>query len=577
LTLKNITLEGNDDNNHAVIEVQNGGTLILDANTSIIKNNGGDYGGGVKVNGVEIMMNAGSVIRDNTGTFGGGVFIENRSTFSMEGAVISGNNANAFGGGVCIKDNSTLVFSSRGGTVDRNTAGDQGGGIYMVNHSKLVMASTASISRNKAGSGGGISAVGEGSIVMDGGYIRGNTANVGGALGGGGIYIKDVTLDMRQGSISGNKAVIGQGGGVYVDGGGGIFNMSGGSVTVNSVEEGNGNGAGVYIAAATFTLSGSGGISGNVIAPDAGDDPSGTGKGCGVYVSKEGTFKKEGGTIYGLTAPTGDHWADTDFQNRYGGFVMHNDPEKEMECFGLCNFCTQYVPGSERGYAVYLEQNTGSGIWLNGTLTRNDNFLSEGGMSRETQFQSDMGCRICDGSSQMIDTRDFSVYQIGEIGDDIWMLENLRYTPRVRDTDGNFFCQHSAIRTERGERLYAYPGEDGDYIDYNARSVWEAWKGDTKPGIMYNRYAAIGVCPEGWHLPTEGEWTGMIANGGFSALLTGYINDNKRFDAEAGAYFWTSSTLGTPEKMRRLRFDGTDTYSEDADPSFFFSVRCKKD
>jgi uncharacterized protein (TIGR02145 family) len=104
-----------------------------------------------------------------------------------------------------------------------------------------------------------------------------------------------------------------------------------------------------------------------------------------------------------------------------------------------------------------------------------------------------------------------------------------------------------------------------------------------------------GLCPPGWHLPTEQDWNTLFSNfinngfaglpllftgySGFNAFVDGarYLNKNWKFNTFA-TYFWSSSPHGT----RKARAHAMNTYDPSVSyyPSFrsnAFSVRCIKD
>jgi uncharacterized protein (TIGR02145 family) len=104
-----------------------------------------------------------------------------------------------------------------------------------------------------------------------------------------------------------------------------------------------------------------------------------------------------------------------------------------------------------------------------------------------------------------------------------------------------------------------------------------------------------GLCPPGWHVPTEADWNTLfahyISNGfagsplkysgfsGFNAILSGARHLNKNWDYQGFAtFFWSS----TPQGSNKAWAHGMN----DVDPSvsFYpafrinaFSVRCLKD
>ncbi len=123
-----------------------------------------------------------------------------------------------------------------------------------------------SITGNTASTGGGGVAVGVGNhFIMTGGNITDNTSEWGNGVG---VNIsRDATFTMSDGTISNNKGTSDEdinGGGVSVNG---TFTMTGGAITGNEASL---RGGGVYFAsAAPFTMSG-GTISDNTTTNDSG-------------------------------------------------------------------------------------------------------------------------------------------------------------------------------------------------------------------------------------------------------------------------------------------------------------------
>ena len=130
-------------------------------------------------------------------------------------------------------------------------------------------------------------------------------------------------------------------------------------------------------------------------------------------------------------------------------------------------------------------------------------------------------------------------------------------------------------------------------------------------GRLYNWYAVDdqrGLCPSGWHVPTDGEWTVMtnhlggesVAGGemktdygwsngttgtnssGFSGLPGGLIGldyyEYAVYFAGVGyiGYWWSSSPNGADAWCRELR-GGDPVYRADENQNMGFSVRCIKD
>jgi len=138
----------------------------------------------------------------------------------------------------------------------------------------------------------------------------------------------------------------------------------------------------------------------------------------------------------------------------------------------------------------------------------------------------------CNGLSSI--TYHGYAYDLVEIGNQCWFKENLR-TAMYRDT--------TPIN---------YPGTDntawsndtiGAYAWYNNDSTTH----DSIYGKLYNWYAVdnpTGLCPTGWHVPSDSAWTVLgsylEANGyNYDGSLTG----NKYGKAMADSVGWNSSTV----------------------------------
>jgi hypothetical protein len=315
LVLKsNITLQGRNDNNMALIDISSEGVFIMEGNSKINDNKRG----GVSVSDRGTFIMSGGEISGNKG---GGVSVSVRGTFTMNGGEISGNTS-SYGGGVSVSDRGT--FTMNGGEINGNTSSagihlSGGGGVY-VSGGTFTM-SNGEISGNTSSNsyGGGVSVSG-GGFTMSGGEISGNTSSY-----GGGVSVSGGGFTMSGGEISGNTSSYG--GGVYVSGGGLI--MRGGKISGNTSSSSSSYGGGVYVGSGTFTMS-SGEISGNTASSSSLFSSSGPSYGGGVCVNG-GIFQK---------IPFGD--------SNVSGIIYGSDAE-----IGLKNTVSGGSPGPD-GHAVYL-------------------------------------------------------------------------------------------------------------------------------------------------------------------------------------------------------------------------------
>jgi hypothetical protein len=113
----------------AKISGNTGGGVSVTGNASftmeggVISDNNANDGGGVFVNGSSFIMKGGEISGNTTISYGGGVYVNYTSTFTMEGGVISGNTTTSYGGGVCIGGvgSSENSFSKTGGIIYGDT------------------------------------------------------------------------------------------------------------------------------------------------------------------------------------------------------------------------------------------------------------------------------------------------------------------------------------------------------------------------------------------------------------------------------------------------------------------------
>jgi hypothetical protein len=276
LTLRNITLIGNDDNISPLVEVQSRGRVVLGDGVTLTDNKTAGVSGGVWVNGGELVMNDGVVIKrmeilsnnSSSGIKAGGVLISNGGRFNMYGGTIGGENT--------IDGNKAPLFSSSGSV---NIQGS--GGVSVLDGSFDMYGGI--IQSNSAGnySFGGVGVFQEGDFTMYRGTIKKNT---GGSSGGVGVSSGTFTMNGTEAVIEGN---IGQedtsGGGVWNRG---TFVMYAGIIQDNTVSgQGSGGGVNDY---GTFTMH-----DGTIQKNTANGERSGGGVFAGgTFIMKGGTIKK---------------------------------------------------------------------------------------------------------------------------------------------------------------------------------------------------------------------------------------------------------------------------------------------
>lgn len=123
------------------------------------------------------------------------------------------------------------------------------------------------------------------------------------------------------------------------------------------------------------------------------------------------------------------------------------------------------------------------------------------------------------------DPRDNNVYKTLQLGNQVWMAENMRYLSRVNPPSNNL-----------GNWVYGYVG-----TDVNEAKATDNYK---IYGVLYNWAQATNACPTGWHLPSDDEWAELenflIANG---YNFDGTLIDEKIGKSLASSYDWELSTV----------------------------------
>jgi len=209
----------------------------------------------------------------------------------------------------------------------------------------------------------------------------------------------------------------------------------------------------------------------------------------------------------------------------------------------------------------------------------------------------------CGGQTTL--TYDGRTYDLVEIGGQCWFADNLA-TDQYRNGD--------PIPTGLSNTTWQNTTA-GAYAIYNNDLA-----NDATYGKLYNWYTTVdsrGLCPTGWHVPTDCEWmylesslgmsvtdqetagwrgtneggalkattnwnapnTGATNSSGFAAFPGGYRNDDGTyFSIGDYGYWWSSTESGsTSAWLRELDYFDSDVYRDNASKQSGFSVRCVRD
>ena len=211
------------------------GTLDINGGYIVGGGSDGTPGGGIYVDNGTVNIQGG-VIAANRGSSGGGIFFQN-GTLNISGGAVTGNWVNSGhdnGGGIYVKSG-TLNLSGEG---------------YVTNNYKACDCNDCRNDVNNTHGGGGIALANSSVMNMTGGYVTGNYSG----LAGGGIYAgffgHNVGFTMSGGTIAGNCAEYGEGGGLRIAGGtNGVIQATNKVYITNNITNSNNDwgGGGIFV------------------------------------------------------------------------------------------------------------------------------------------------------------------------------------------------------------------------------------------------------------------------------------------------------------------------------------------
>jgi uncharacterized protein (TIGR02145 family) len=210
-----------------------------------------------------------------------------------------------------------------------------------------------------------------------------------------------------------------------------------------------------------------------------------------------------------------------------------------------------------------------------------------------------------------------NTYAIANINGQCWMTQNLNELP-------------NGVAITANQWLATSPGDQGFYGYFNTITTGASGWATTEPaanvGLLYQWSAAMlgstteraqGICPAGWHIPSDCEWmylehgqgmslgeqtlnnlradntdnqgtpgyklrsagTGQTNASGFSALVNGYrIADGSFVNSGTFGAFWTSSAANATTSSLRYLWSGKRGVGRNNDlKALAINVRCLKD
>lgn len=154
------------------------------------------------------------------------------------------------------------------------------------------------------------------------------------------------------------------------------------------------------------------------------------------------------------------------------------------------------------------------------------------------------------GGDFMVDPRDGKSYKTVEIGNQIWMAENLNY-----ESEGSYCYNNLVDSCAKYGRLYTWASAMDSVGRFSTDGVGCGFGTTCSP-----TYPVQGVCPNGWHLPSKSESADLFKTVGLR------FTKNKDYGEEFSGG-WKLRTKSGWYKNSRNGVKGVDQYDFSALPA----------
>lgn len=169
-----------------------------------------------------------------------------------------------------------------------------------------------------------------------------------------------------------------------------------------------------------------------------------------------------------------------------------------------------------------------------------------------------------------------NTYNTVILGTQCWMIENLRTTKKPDGTSLTRLCysgDSSCTNTNSG-------------MIYGGLYDWATMMNGA-PSVSSGQ-GPQGICPTGWHIPTDAEWTILsgsyngiqlqtVSASTFSGILAGNYNTSSFFGRDSSGVWWSSTEYSASTAWPRSLSSGDSLVARGVGlKTFSFSVRCLK-
>jgi len=314
-----------------------------------------------------------------------------------------------------------------------------------------------------------------------------------------------------------------------------------------------------------------------------------------------------------------DSWSPSDADNSRSSSVILSDDSHEGSSGSRSS------DGKGNSSSTNKDESSSSSVILSsgeGSSDNKDNSSSEGSLAEsssssagkaKSSSSSKIGCKTeteddCE-YGELTDNRDGQTYKTVKIGDQWWMAENLNFDPGQGGSDDakydwSWCYKDNADNCVKYGRLYTWAAAiDSVKLATDVENPLDCGYGKVC-GLASADSATLiqGICPNGWHLPSETEWEKLFEvvggqstagnvlksqtgweskNGtdafGFSAVSAGHRNVFGVYNGD-DAYFWGSTEANRYYAYRMYLDYNYDNASLTRYDKFLgHSVRCVKD
>ena len=267
------------------------------------------------------------------------------------------------------------------------------------------------------------------------------------------------------------------------------------------------------------------------------------------------------------------------------GLIMSEGIYKDGKLYNLYEKSVAYFNNGKIKTEGYLKNGLKDSIWTE--------WFKSGDKKNEVKFKDGIITLLIYENSSYIADLDDNVYSILTLGTQRWLGENLKTT---KYSDGTL------ILNVTDSKSWQYLSSGAYCIYGNDPSKKERY------GALYNGYAinTRKLCPTGWHVPSDDEWTILrnyvggpsVAGGrlkqtgtsnwnwpnigatnsfGFNAIASGGRSNLGAFDFLGVVCCMWSSSSSNLLTVRNINFKSGALYIDNSDNTFGFSVRCTKD